>query len=200
MKDPRMNALSNFQITKKWPPKDPTIIQLYSLTTPNGVKVSIALEEMNLPYEAHLVSFGSHDQMSPEFLSLNPNNKIPAIIDPNGPNGEPLPLFESGAILLYLAEKTGKFIPADPAERYECIQWMLFQVGGLGPMFGQFGHFHTVAADKITDPYPYERYLNEAKRLLNVLDGRLQARDYICLLYTSPSPRDRQKSRMPSSA
>lgn len=135
-----MSSLSNFQITKKWPPKDPTIIQLYSLTTPNGVKISITLEEMGLAYEAHLVSFGTNDQMTPEFLSLNPNNKIPAIIDPNGPNGEPIPLFESGAILLYLAEKTGKFIPKDPAARYECIQWMLFQIGGIGPMFGQFVH------------------------------------------------------------
>ena len=174
-----MSSLSNFQITKKWPPKDPTIIQLYSLTTPNGVKISIALEEMGLAYEAHLVSFGTNDQMTPEFLSLNPNNKIPAIIDPNGPNGEPIPLFESGAILLYLAEKTGKFIPKDPAARYECIQWMLFQIGGIGPMFGQFGHFYKYAADKVNDPYPQERYLNESKRLLNVLNQRLDGRAYV---------------------
>lgn len=174
-----MSTLSNFLITKKWPPKDPTIIQLYSLTTPNGVKISIALEEMGLPYEAHTVSFSTNDQMTPEFLSLNPNNKIPAIIDPNGPNGEPLPLFESGAILLYLAEKTGKFIPTDSAQRYECIQWMLFQIGGVGPMFGQFGHFYKYAADKIDDPYPQERYLNESKRLLNVINQRLEGRTYI---------------------
>lgn len=174
-----MSALSDFPITKKWPAKDPRIIQLYSLTTPNGVKVSIALEEMGLPYEAHLVSFGTNDQMTPEFLSLNPNNKIPAIIDPDGPNGKPLPLFESGVILLYLAEKTGKFLPTDPAERYECIQWMLFQIGGIGPMFGQFGHFYKYAADKVKDPYAKDRYLNESKRLLNVLNQRLDERDYV---------------------
>lgn len=174
-----MNALADFKITRKWPPQNPDIIQLYSLTTPNGVKVSIALEEMGLPYEAHFVSFGSDDQMTPEFLSLNPNNKIPAIVDPNGPGGRPLALFESGAILIYLAEKSGKFLPEDPARRYECLQWLMFQMGGVGPMFGQFGHFYKFAADKVKDPYAKERYRNEAKRLLKVLDQRLDGRDYV---------------------
>jgi len=174
-----MSDLSEFQITKRWPAQHLDWIQLYSLPTPNGVKVSIALEEMELPYEAHLVSFGTDDQMTPEFLSLNPNNKIPAIIDPNGPGGAPLPLFESGAILIYLAEKTGKLIPADPAARMECIQWLMFQMGGIGPMVGQMGHFYKFAADKITDPYPTDRYVGESKRLLNVLNGRLEGRDYI---------------------
>lgn len=174
-----MSDLSNFAITKRWPAMHPDRIQLYSLPTPNGVKASIALEEMELPYEAHLVSFGTDDQMTPEFLSLNPNNKIPAIIDPDGPSGRPLPLFESGAILLYLAEKTGKLIPTDPAARAECIQWLMFQMGGVGPMFGQFGHFYKFAADKLSDPYPTERYQAETKRLLSVLDARLDGRNYL---------------------
>jgi len=174
-----MSDLSNFEITKRWPAMHPDRIQLYSLPTPNGVKASIALEEMELPYEAHLVSFGTDDQMTPEFLSLNPNNKIPAIIDPDGPGGRPLPLFESGAILLYLAEKTGKLIPTDPAARAECIQWLMFQMGGVGPMFGQFGHFYKFAADKVSDPYPTERYQAETKRLLSVLDARLDGRSYL---------------------
>lgn len=174
-----MSDLSAFPITKRWPAQHPDRLQLYSLPTPNGVKVSIALEEIGLPYEAHLVSFGTDDQMTPEFLSLNPNNKIPAIIDPDGPGGKPLPLFESGAILLYLAEKTGKLIPSDPAERMECIQWLMFQMGGVGPMFGQLGHFYKFAADKITDSYPTDRYTGETQRLLGVLEQRLDGRDYI---------------------
>src|SRR5688500_2203307 len=128
---------SDFPIAKKWPPQYPDRIQLYSLPTPNGVKVSIALEELRLPYEPHLVSFDNDDQFSPEFLSLNPNNKIPAIIDPDGPGGKPLALWESGAILVYLAEKAGKLLPKDPAARYETLQWLMFQMGGIGPMFGQ---------------------------------------------------------------
>tara|TARA_R110000787_G_scaffold173695_1_gene286294 strand:+ start:297 stop:1001 length:705 start_codon:yes stop_codon:yes gene_type:complete len=174
-----MTALSDFKITKRWPARHPDRIQLYSLPTPNGVKASIMLEETGLPYEAHLVSFGSNDQLTPEFMSLNPNNKIPAMIDPDGPGGKPLPLWESGAILIYLAEKTGKFLPADPAARYECLQWLMFQMGGVGPMFGQLGHFYKFAADKITDLYPTNRYMDETKRLLGVLDGRLAGRDYI---------------------
>ncbi|WP_343584590.1 glutathione S-transferase N-terminal domain-containing protein [Herbaspirillum sp.] len=168
-----MNALSNFAINNKWPAQHPDRIQLYSLPTPNGVKVSIMLEETGLPYEPHLVSFDTNDQMSPEFLSLNPNNKIPAIIDPNGPGGKPLPLFESGAILLYLAEKTGKFIPADPAARYQVIQWVMFQMGGIGPMFGQLGFFHRFAGKEYEDKRPRDRYVNESKRLLGVMDKRL---------------------------
>ena len=174
-----MTDLSTFAISKRWPAQHPDRIQLYSLPTPNGVKVSIALEEMDLAYEPHLVSFATNDQTTPEFLSLNPNNKIPAIIDPDGPGGKPLPIFESGAILLYLAEKTGKLIPADPAERIECIQWLMFQMGGVGPMFGQFGHFYKFAADKVSDPYPTQRYLDETKRLLAVLEQRLEGRDFL---------------------
>ncbi len=175
-------TLADFPITQRWPAKDPGIIQLYSLPTPNGIKVSVALEEMGLPYEAHLVDFATNDQMSPEFLSLNPNNKIPAIIDPNGPNGAPLPLFESGAILVYLAEKTGKLLPT--AQRYQVLQWLMFQMGGLGPMFGQFGYFNTFAGKEIEDPRPKERYRAESTRLLKVLDIALQGRDWIAGEYT----------------
>jgi len=167
------NALSAFAIDQKWPAQHPDRLQLYSLPTPNGVKVSIMLEETGLPYEAHLVSFETNDQMSPEFLSLNPNNKIPAIIDPDGPGGKPLPLFESGAILLYLAEKTGQFLPKDAAERYQVIQWVMFQMGGVGPMFGQLGFFHRFAGKEYEDKRPRDRYVNESRRLLGVMDKRL---------------------------
>ncbi|WP_417768696.1 glutathione S-transferase N-terminal domain-containing protein [Stappia sp.] len=173
------NSLATFPITRRWPARHPERLQLYSLATPNGIKVSVALEELGLPYEAHKVSFDTNDQMTPEFLSLNPNNKIPAIIDPNGPGGQPLALFESGAILVYLAEKTGKLMPADAQGRYECLQWLMFQMGGIGPMFGQLGHFHKFAADKVKDPYPRERYAGEVRRLLGVLDQRLDGRRFI---------------------
>lgn len=174
-----MSQLSDFPITQKWPARHPERLQLYSLPTPNGIKVSILLEETGLAYEPHLVSFERNDQTSPEFLSLNPNNKIPAILDPDGPGGQPLALFESGAILLYLAEKTGKFIPQDAALRYETIQWLMFQMGGIGPMFGQVGFFHKFAGKDYEDKRPLERYLGEAKRLLGVLEQRLQGRDWI---------------------
>ncbi|NRR29505.1 glutathione S-transferase N-terminal domain-containing protein [Oxalobacteraceae bacterium] len=174
-----MTTLAQFPITQKWPPQHPERLQLYSLPTPNGVKVSIMLEETGLPYEVHLVSFDKNDQMSPEFLSLNPNNKIPAILDPDGPGGQPLALFESGAILLYLAEKTGQLLPADPARRYETIQWLMFQMGGIGPMFGQLGFFHKFAGKDYEDKRPRDRYVAEAKRLLAVLDQRLQGRAWI---------------------
>jgi GST-like protein len=174
-----MNDLSVFPVTRKWPAQHPERIQLYSLPTPNGVKVSIMLEETGLPYEPHLVSFESNDQMSPEFISLSPNNKIPAILDPNGPGGKPLGLFESGAILIYLAEKTGKFLPADPAGRYETLQWLMFQMGGIGPMFGQLGFFHKFAGKEYDDKRPRDRYVAEAKRLLGVLDKRLEGRAWI---------------------
>jgi len=174
-----MTDLSSFPITKKWPAQHPERLQLYSLPTPNGVKVSIALEELGLPYEPHLVSFQTDDQLTPEFLSLNPNNKIPAIIDPDGPGGAPLPLFESGAILVYLAEKTGKLIPQDPARRYETLQWVMFQMGGIGPMFGQVGFFHKFAGKDYEDKRPRDRYLNESKRLLGVLEQRLAGRGWI---------------------
>jgi len=168
-----MSDLSHFPITRKWPALHPDRIQLYSLPTPNGVKVSIMLEETGLPYEPHLVRFDTHDQLSPEFLSLNPNNKIPAIIDPEGPGGRPLALFESGAILIYLAEKSGKFLPTDPARRYETLQWLMFQMGGIGPMFGQLGFFHKFAGKAFEDKRPRDRYAAESRRLLNVLDQRV---------------------------
>ncbi|MFL9882749.1 glutathione S-transferase N-terminal domain-containing protein [Paraburkholderia agricolaris] len=174
-----MTDLSAFPITKKWPAEHPDRIQLYSLPTPNGVKVSIMLEETGLPYEPHLVRFDTNDQMSAEFMSLNPNNKIPAIIDPNGPGGKPLPLFESGAILIYLADKAGKFIPQDTAGRYEAIQWVMFQMGGIGPMFGQVGFFHKFAGKEYEDKRPRDRYVAESKRLLGVLDRQLEGRDWI---------------------
>ena len=174
-----MPDLSAFPITKRWPAQHPDRLQLYSLPTPNGVKVSIMLEEIGLPYEAHLVDFDKDDQKTPEFLSLNPNGKIPAIIDPNGPGGKPLRLFESGAILLYLAEKTGKLLPPDAARRYETIQWLHFQMGGIGPMFGQVGFFHKFAGRDYEDKRPRDRYVAEAKRLLGVLETRLDGREWI---------------------
>jgi GSH-dependent disulfide-bond oxidoreductase len=174
-----MSDLSAFPITKRWPAKHLDLLQLYSLPTPNGVKVSIMLEEIGLPYEPHTIDFNKDDQKTPEFLSLNPNGKIPAIIDPNGPSGKPLGLFESGAILQYLAEKTGKLLPADPARRYETIQWLHFQMGGIGPMFGQVGFFHKFAGKEIADKRPLERYVNESKRLLGVMDSRLAGRQWI---------------------
>jgi GST-like protein len=174
-----MTNLSDFPITQKWPAAHPERLQLYSLPTPNGVKVSIALEETGLPYEAHLVRFDTNDQMSAPFLSLNPNNKIPAIIDPDGPGGRPLALFESGAILIYIAEKTGQLIGRDAAARYETIQWLMFQMGGIGPMFGQLGFFNKFAGKDYEDKRPRERYVGEARRLLGVLDKRLADRAWI---------------------
>ncbi|WP_380874686.1 glutathione S-transferase [Sphingomonas sp. DBB INV C78] len=174
-----MADLSAFPITSRWPAQFPDRIQLYSLPTPNGVKVSIMLEELGLPYEPHLIDIGANESWTPEYLSLNPNGKIPAIIDPDGPGGKPLPLFESGAILLYLAEKTGKLIPADLAARYETIQWVFFQMGAIGPMFGQLGFFHKFAGREIADKRPLERYRDESKRLLGVLEGRLDGRKWI---------------------
>ena len=174
-----MTDLSAFAITHKWPAQHPERLQLYSLPTPNGVKVSIMLEELGLAYEPHLVSFETNDQLSPEFLSLNPNNKIPAILDPNGPNGEPLALFESGAILIYLADKTGQLLPQDPALRYQAIQWLMLQMGGIGPMFGQLGFFHKFAGKDYEDKRPRDRYVAESARLLGVLDKHLQGRQWI---------------------
>ncbi|MFZ1681954.1 MAG: glutathione S-transferase C-terminal domain-containing protein [Rhizobiaceae bacterium] len=174
-----MTDLSNFPITRRWPAAYPDRIQLYSLPTPNGIKVAAALEETGLPYEAHRVDFSTNDQKSAEFLSLNPNGKIPAIIDPNGPGGRPIGLFESGAILLYLADKTGKLLSSDPGTRWETIAWLFFQMGGVGPMFGQFGYFNNFAGKEIEDRRPRQRYLDETRRLLSVLDGRLAGRDFI---------------------
>jgi GST-like protein len=174
-----MSELSDFPVARKWPAAHPERLQLYSLATPNGVKVSIALEEMGLAYEPHLVSFQTNDQLSPEFISLNPNNKIPAIIDPNGPGGKPLALFESGAILIYLAEKTGQLMSTDAATRYETIQWVMFQMGGIGPMFGQLGFFHKFAGKDFEDKRPRDRYVAESKRLLGVLNQRLTGKAWV---------------------
>ncbi|MFL5236830.1 MAG: glutathione S-transferase family protein [Rhizomicrobium sp.] len=173
-----MPNLSAFPITRRWPAEHPELLQLYSLPTPNGVKVSIMLEEIGLPYEVHLIDFGKDAQKTPEFLSLNPNGKIPAILDPNGPGGKPLPLFESGAILQYLAEKTGKLLPQDAARRYQTIQWVHFQMGGIGPMFGQVGFFHKFAGKDFEDKRPLERYVNESKRLLGVMETHLAGRQW----------------------
>ena len=174
-----MPDLSSFPITRRWPAQHPDRIQLYSLPTPNGVKISIMLEETGLPYEPHTVDIGKDESWTAEFLSLNPNGKIPAIIDPNGPGGEPLGLFESGAILQYLAEKSGKFLPIDAARRYQTLQWLHFQMGGVGPMFGQLGYFWKFAGREIEDKRPLERYANESKRLLGVLEAHLASRSWM---------------------
>ena len=174
-----MRALADYPITRKWPARHPGRIQLYSLPTPNGVKVSIMLEETALPYEPHLVRFDANDQLSPEFLSLNPNNKIPAIIDPDGPGGEPLALFESGAILVYLADKSARFMPEGAAARFEALQWLMFQMSAIGPMFGQVGFFHKFAGKDYDDKRPRDRYVAETRRLLAVLNQRLAERAWI---------------------
>jgi GSH-dependent disulfide-bond oxidoreductase len=174
-----MTDLTQFPITRKWPPRHPDRIQLYSLPTPNGIKVSVMLEETGLPYEAHRVAFDSNDQKSPEFTALNPYQKIPAIIDPAGPGGQPLPLFESGAILIYLADKSGRFMPNDAAQRYHTLQWLMFQMAGIGPMFGQVGFFNKFAGKDFEDKRPRDRYVGEARRLLGVLEQRLQGRSWL---------------------
>jgi GST-like protein len=174
-----MTDLSIFPVARKWPPRHPDRLQLYSVATPNGVKVSIFLEETGLPYEVHRVAFDRGDQHSPEFHALNPYEKIPAIIDPDGPGGRPLALFESGAILLYLAEKTGRLLPTDPAQRWHAVQWLMFQMGGIGPMFGQVGFFNKFAGKDFEDKRPRDRYVAEARRLLGVLEERLAGREWI---------------------
>ncbi|WP_298258780.1 glutathione S-transferase N-terminal domain-containing protein [uncultured Litoreibacter sp.] len=179
-----MTSLADFPITSRWPARTPDVLQLYSFPTPNGVKVSIALEEMGIPYEAHTVTLSDADVKSPEFLSLNPNNKIPAIIDPNGPDGAPLGLFESGAILIYLAEKSGKLIGRNEAEKAKIIQWVMFQMGGLGPMMGQLGFFYKFAGSQWEDKRPQQRYIDESKRLLAVLDKELEGKDWIVGAYS----------------
>ena len=174
-----MTELSTFPITRKWPAQHPGRIQLYSLPTPNGVKVSVMLEETGLPYEPHLVRFQANEQLSPEFLSLNPYGKIPAILDPNGPGGKPLPLFESGAILIYLADKAGQFLPQDAALRYETLQWLMFQMAGVGPMFGQVGFFNKFAGKDYEDKRPRDHYVLESRRLMAVLNRRLADRTWL---------------------
>ncbi|WP_375688819.1 glutathione S-transferase N-terminal domain-containing protein [Pseudooceanicola sp. LIPI14-2-Ac024] len=176
-------SITDMKINDKWPAKDPSILQLYSFPTPNGKKASIMLEEIGLPYEAHLVPLGDEYVRSPEFLSLSPNNKIPAIIDPDGPGGQPVALFESGAILIYLAEKTGKLLP-EGAGKYEAIKWLMWQMGGLGPMLGQLGFFYKFAGKEIEDPRPRDRFVGEAKRLLNVVNGALEGRDWVAGEYS----------------
>ncbi len=171
-----MTDLSAFPIASRWKASHPDRLQLYSNPTPNGVKVSIALEEIGIPYEPHAVDLGKDESWTPEFLSLNPNGKIPAILDPNGPGGKPLALFESGAILLYLAEKAGKLLPSDPILRYEAIQWVFFQMAGIGPIFGQVGFFHKFAGKEISDKRPLNRYVDESRRLLGVMETRLTGR------------------------
>jgi GST-like protein len=174
-----MPDLSAFPIASRWPARHPDRLQLYSAPTPNGVKVSIMLEEIGLPYEPHYIDIGKDESWTPEYLALNPNGKIPAIVDPDGPNGKPFGLFESGAILLYLAEKTGKLLPADPALRYETIQWVFFQMAAIGPIFGQVGFFHKFAGREIADKRPLERYATESRRLIGVLETRLTSRPWI---------------------
>ena len=174
-----MTDLSQFPVTRRWPAEHPERLQLYSQASPNGVKVSIMLEETGLPYEPHRIEFGENGTRSPEYLSLNPNGKIPAIIDPGGPGGKPLALFESGAILLYLAGKTGQLLAADPALRWQTIQWLLWQNSFVGPMFGQVGFFHKFAGRHFEDKRPLDHYVAESKRLLGVLDRRLEGRDWV---------------------
>ena len=171
--------MTDFSITHKWPATRPDVLQLYSLATPNGVKVSVLLEELGVPYEAHAISFDSGDQMSPEFVGTFPNNKIPAIVDPNGPGGEAIALFESGAILIYLAEKHQQFRPLNPQLRYETLQWLMFQMGGIGPMFGQVGFFNIYGGKDFDDKRPLMRYVNESKRLLTVLDKHLGGKEWM---------------------
>ena len=179
-----MSRLADFPISRKWPAQNPDIVQLYSFPTPNGVKASIALEETGIPYEAHKVTLSDADVKSPEFLSLNPNNKIPAIVDPNGPDGAPIALFESGAILIYLAEKSGKLIGKTATDRAKIIQWLMFQMGGLGPMFEQLGFFYKFAGSDIQDPRPRDRYIGEAKRLLSVLEKEMDGKEWIAGEYS----------------
>ncbi|MDG1470460.1 MAG: glutathione S-transferase N-terminal domain-containing protein [Ascidiaceihabitans sp.] len=179
-----MTDLSTYQITQRWPAQDPSVLQLYSFPTPNGVKVSIALEELGIPYEAHTVTLSDVDVKSPEFLSLNPNNKIPAILDPYGPDGTPIALFESGAILMYLAEKSGKLMGETATEKAKVIQWLMFQMGGLGPMFGQLGFFYKFEGSQFEDKRPQQRYLDEATRLLTMLNLELADKEWIAGSYS----------------
>ncbi len=179
-----MPKLSDYTISKRWPPKNPEAIQLYSLGTPNGVKVSIMLEELGLNYDVHRISIHDGDQFTPEFLEISPNNKIPALIDPNGPDGQAIAIFESAAILIYLAEKTGQLLPTDPVERMNTLQWLMFQMGSVGPMFGQLGYFYRFAGSKIEDPRPRERYIAEARRILGVIDKQLEGKDWITGTYS----------------
>lgn len=165
-------------LPKQWPAQNPDRIQLYSLATPNGKKASILLEELEIPYEAHRINIMEGDQHHEQYVKINPNSKIPAIIDPDGPGGSPLAIMESGALMIYLADKAGKLLPRAGAERSEVLQWLFFQVGSVGPMFGQFGHFFKFAKGK-TDGYGEERYGEEVTRLLKVMDDQLEGKEWI---------------------
>ena len=169
----------NHSIFTRWPAKHPDRLQLFSLPTPNGVKVGIMLEETGLAYEPHRIDILANENQDSAFLALNPNGKIPAIYDPNGLSGGPLALFESGAILIYLADKTGQFLSTDPNTRYETIQWLMWQMGGVGPMFGQVGFFNKFAGKAYEDKRPRDRYATESARLLGVLDERLAIREWV---------------------
>jgi GSH-dependent disulfide-bond oxidoreductase len=171
-------------IESQWPIVDRSKIQLFSLNTPNGIKVAVGLEELQIPYEAHTVNILKGDQFTDAFKSISPNSKIPVIVDLDGPGGAPFALMESGAILIYLAERAGRLLPTEPALRFKCLQWLFFQVGHIGPMFGQFGHFFKYAGDKCDHPYPLERYTKEAKRLLGVLETQLRDKEYLIGEYT----------------
>lgn len=171
--------MSQPPLFRRWPPRNRELIQLYSMNTPNGIKVALALEEMRIPYEAHTIDITKGDQHRPEFLWINPNGKIPALYDPEGPDGHPVSLMESAAILIYLAEKTGEYIPLDPEGKSACLQWLFFQMGHIGPMFGQFGHFYLFARDKCDHPYPLQRYTDETRRLLGVLEQHLAHHDFM---------------------
>ncbi|HYQ02973.1 MAG TPA: glutathione S-transferase N-terminal domain-containing protein [Polyangiaceae bacterium] len=171
-------------IESQFPIADRSKLQLFSLNTPNGIKVALALEELQIPYEAHTVNILKGEQFTEAYKSVSPNSKIPAIVDLDGPGGKPLALMESGAILIYLAEKAGRLLPTDPAQHFKCLQWLFFQVGHIGPMFGQFGHFFKYAREKCDHPYPLERYTNEAKRLLGVLNHELSDKEYLIGEYT----------------
>ncbi len=174
-----MATILDHPITTVWPPQRPDVLQLYTMPTPNGIKVSVMLEEVGIAYEAHRVDILQNDQFKPEFLALCPNNKIPAILDPHGPGGQPLGLFETGAILVYLAEKSGQLLAMDAVQRYQTMQWLMWQMGGVGPMFGQVGFFYKYGGKDWEDKRPLQRYANEAQRLLGVLDKQLEGKDWL---------------------
>lgn len=174
-----MTSLQDHPISRQWPPQHRERLQLYTAPTPNGLKVSVMLEETAIAYEAHTIDLGNHEQRLPAFAALNPNHKIPAIWDPMGPGGEPLALFESGAILMYLAEKSGQLLPIDATQRYETLQWVMWQMAGLGPMCGQLGFFYCYGGKDYEDKRPLMRYVGEVQRLLHVLDARLDTRQWI---------------------
>ena len=174
-----VTLMSEISFPARWPATMPDELQLYSMATPNGQKVSVALEEMGLGYEPHLINIVEGDQHDPAFVTLSPNGKIPAIIDPNGPEGQRVALSESAAILIYLADKTGQLLPQNYLSRMEHLQWLMFQMAHIGPFFGQFGHFYKFMRGKLKDDYSENRYTQETRRLLGILEKRLEGRKYI---------------------